>query len=154
MPTINWNQLKEINWTELIKPEYWIEGFAGGSASTPINSQANVFFWFWLIVFSVLFTIGVVINTFFSFAPEELPFKKNAPFWANNLIWMGILGVGWFLARQLEIGLLGARFWLLIGLFWAFLISIRVVRYLFWYFPLELAYFKNLQKQKKSQTAS
>lgn len=144
------DKLPKIDWNRLISLEYWMEGFVGGSASTPINSQGDFFFWFWLYIFTGLFVLGFVINTALSFAPPELPFKKNAPFWANNIIWMGVLGVVWFLSRQLEIGLLGARFWILIGLVWAGLILIRVIRYLFWFFPLEFAYYKNLRLQNQS----
>jgi hypothetical protein len=66
---------------------------------------------------------------------------------------MGILGLGWFLLRQLSVGFLGARFWLAIGGAWFVVFTYFVIRYFVIFYRLEILYYKQNFAPKKVEKA-
>lgn len=139
-----------IEWSQLVSLEYWLEGIAGGSVSaTPPNEPDSFFFWFWLNVFSVVLISGVVARIAQAFLHDKHPFQSKLPFWGNNLIWMGVLGLSWFLMRQIEVGFLGARIWVLAILVWAIVIALMSLRYFMTFYPIEREYFKAIKQNEE-----
>jgi hypothetical protein len=134
MPQIDWNKFGQLS--------YWLEGVAGTTAVTPVNDRNEFFFWFFLYLFASLLVGGVALRVLQAFLNPLHPFQKKFPFWGDTLIWMGILGFSWFLLRQLSVGFLGARFWLLIGGVWGAIFLYFVIRYFVLFYQLEIAYYR------------
>lgn len=145
-------QIPKIQWEKLVQIQYWVEGVIGGPNSpyiTPTNDPEGFFFWFWLNLFSLIFSLGVLLRVTRAFLHDEHPLQSRLPTWANNAIWLGLVGLAWFLFRQTETAFLGARFWLLFMFIWASVVIFLVLRYLLKYYPLEIAYFRReILKQK------
>jgi hypothetical protein len=139
--------MPNINWSKLVDPSFWLEGVAGSVAIVPIIPKDSFFFWGFLYLFSGLFIAGVSIRVWQIFLDEYHPLQKQLPLWGNNLILMGVFGLGWFLMRQLSVGLLGARLWVLLGSIWFLVVLGLAIHYFIIYFPLEIQYYK---KNKKS----
>lgn len=138
--------MPSIDWEKLAKLEYWFEGIAGGiSITTPIK-EGSYFFWFFLWSFVIVFALGVVIKTIGSFLDTNHPLQLKLPFWGNSVIWISIWGVIWFLCRQLSVGFLGARFWLIVLAIWALVLLYFVGKYFIQNFKYELLYFQNTKK--------
>jgi hypothetical protein len=131
-----------IDWSKLANLEYWLEGVAGKTSITPVIEKNSSFFWFFLYLFSAFFVVGVVMRVAQAFLHSSHPLQSKLPVWGNNFAWMGVLGLLWFLLRQLSVGFLGARFWLLIGLVWFIAVLYLIARYFINFFPLEYNYFK------------
>lgn len=137
--------MPQIDWNKLVSLEYWLEGIAGGAiSSTPVNEANSFFFYFWLNLFSWIFIIGIVIRFSQAFLHDKHPFQNKLPFWGNNAIWFGILGLFWFVSRQIEIGFLGSRLWILSFVIWGLVILGLSIRYFIVFFPIEWAYYKKI----------
>jgi hypothetical protein len=131
-----------IDWSKLTRLDYWFEGVGGASSITPPIEQGSWFFWFFLSIFTAIFSFGVILKLAKSFLNENHPLQQRLSFWGSNIIAIGFTGVFWFLLRQLSVGLLGARFWLPLFLLWMLVIVYFAVRYFVSYFNIEMAYYK------------
>ena len=131
-----------IDWKKFIDLQYWFEGVAGSTSITPTIEKNSFFFWFFLASFSVIFTIGVCLKILEIFMHPLNPLTKKFNVIGNNLISIGILGICWFCLRQLSIGFLGARFWLLVMLVWAGILSFWVGKYFSYSYKFENLYFQ------------
>lgn len=141
--------MPEIDWSKFISLEYWVEGIAGNSSITPVIERGSFFFWFFLFLFLLVFAIGVVFKVYATYLHPENPIKEKSELLSTNLVWLAIVGNFWFLARQFQVGFLGARFWLLVLAFWFIMIVIYLVRYFSLYFRFEYLYFKQKVLQEK-----
>jgi len=134
--------MPSINWENFAKLEYWFQGIAGESAVTPPLEKGSWFFWFFIWLFTAFFVLGIGFKLIPTFAHSQNPLSPKLNFWGNNLLWMGILGAGWLSVRQLSVGFLGARFWLVVGLIWFLVILSFAIRYFVNFYHFELVYFK------------
>lgn len=140
--------MPNIDWNKLVDPQYWLEGIAGSSSITPAIENNSFFFWFFLYLFSGFLVLGIVMRVSQAFIHPEHPFQNKFPSWANNLMWFGVLGLGWFTLRQLNVGFLGARIWLLFGAVWMLILFYFIIRYFALFYRLERAYFKKTHLPK------
>ena len=143
MPSIDWSKLLTLN--------YWLEGLQatqGSSIVTPVIAQTSWFFWFYVWFFSGLIIVGILMRLATVLMDTKAPTHDQLPMWSNNIIWMGVLGVSWFTARQLSVAFIGARFWLIIGLIWFLVIAYLAARYFIKFFPLELKYYRSHKSTK------
>lgn len=143
MPTIDWSKLATL--------DYWLQGIAGESFGAPFVEVDSFFYWFYLNVFASLIVIGILWKVSRAFIDINHPIQKKIPFWSTNLIWLGIVGLFWFLMREINIGLLGARVWLLVMLAYVLVILYFAVRYFKDFYFIEYAYYKNTLKAKKAK---
>lgn len=141
--------MQQIDWSKFGSLQYWTEGIAGNTAVTPVVERDSLFFWFFTVLFTVLFSKGVLLITATTFLDYKNPLVPKLSLWGNNYLWMGILGLLWFLLRQIEVGFLGSRIWLLVGLVWFLVVLGMIIRYFVAYFPLEWAYYRKNQQLKK-----
>lgn len=132
----------EISWDKLLKLEYWFEGIAGGISITTPLEEGGKFFWFFLWFFVVIFALGVFIRISQSFLDINHPLQLKLPNWGNNVIWISIWGTIWFLCRQLGVGFLGARFWLIVLGIWFLILLYFVIKYFIQNFKYEIMYFQ------------
>ena len=138
----------DIDWGKLLTFNYWFEGLSGQSAITPEIDSSSPYFWFFLWLFSLTTTIGVLGMLSTAFAHPENPLKSRISMWSINLFWMGVLGSFWFLSRQLSIGFIGARFWLLVLLVWLVIVLLFAIKYFLTYFKIEYRYFTQSTRVK------
>jgi hypothetical protein len=138
----------KIDWTKLVDLKYWLEGVAGSSSLTPVIDKGSFFFWFFLYLFSGFLVLGITLRVAQAFIHSEHPFQRQLPFFGNNFIWMGLLGLLWFTLRETSVGFLGARIWLLAGLAWFLVIMYFLIRYFILFYPLEVNYYKKTVKSK------
>jgi hypothetical protein len=141
--------MPSIDWSKLITFNYWLEGLqstSGSSIVTPVIDQSSWFFWFYVWLFSGLVILGIILRLATVFLDKKVPTYDQLPLWSNNIIWMGVLGIGWFTARQLSVAFIGARFWLIIGFVWFLIILGLAIRYFIQFFPLELKYYLSHKK--------
>lgn len=138
--------MSAIAWDKLTKLEYWFEGIAGGISITTPMQEGSFAYWFFLWFFVALFTFGVLIRALQSFLDTKHPLQLKLPFWGNSVIWISIWGIIWFLCRQLSVGLLGARFWLVVLGIWFLVLLYFVAKYFIQNFRYELLYFKNTKQ--------
>jgi hypothetical protein len=141
--------MTKIDWSKFISLEYWLQGIAGPSSSTPVLERGGFFYWFFLYSFFIIFTTGIILSLFSFYLHLENPIREKASFLAKNIIWISIVGNFWFLFRQFEVGFLGARFWLLVLLAWFLSIVFYLLRYYILYFKFEYLYFKQKVLLKK-----
>ena len=134
--------MNQVDWSNFLEIQYWVEGIAGSTSVTPVVEVGSIFFNFFVTLFTVLFGLGLVLLTATKFTKEKNPLDNKLIVWGNNYLWMGLLGLLWFLLRQIEIGFLGSRIWLLVGLVWFIVLCVLQIRYFLIYFPLEWKYFK------------
>ncbi|MEM1312763.1 MAG: hypothetical protein AAGF07_04865 [Patescibacteria group bacterium] len=139
--------MNNIDWAKLIDLQYWLEGVAGASSMTPVMGRDSFFFWFFLYLFSSFLTLGVLLRLYQAFIRSDHPFQKQLPFFGNNFMWMGVLGLLWFTLRETSVGFLGARIWLLVGLLWFLVITILLVRYFAIFYRLEINYYNRITKE-------
>lgn len=135
--------MSQVNWKKLLDAKYWLEGIAGSTSITPIIEKGSFAYWFFLYFFSSLLIFGIVLRISQAFIHEQHPFQNKFPVWANNFIWMGILGLLWFTLRQLSIGFLGTRLWLLFGCLWMGVLLYFILKYFIYFYSLEITYFRN-----------
>jgi hypothetical protein len=141
--------LNSINWSQFLNPLYWFEGVIstpGSALVTPVLDSSSQFFWFFLTLFTVFINLSIMVKIVRLFLNENHPLKNIIPIYTDNFIWMGILGYMWFISRQLSLALMGARFWLLIGLVWFLVVIFFLLRYLIKFFPLEIKYYNSQKK--------
>lgn len=141
--------MNKVDWSRLVELEYWLEGVAGTSAITPAVEKDSLFFWFFVNIFTFLFGMGVITLTAQKFINPKHPIHTQLPVWGNNFVWMGLLGIIWFLLRQIEVGFLGARIWLIVGFVWIIILLYLIIRYFVVYFPLEYAFYKKNKQHIK-----
>jgi hypothetical protein len=137
--------LTKINWLRFLDYNYWLEGIKNGTGSlfvTPAVKTNSDFYWFFIIFFCVLAIIGILSRFLQLFLNKNHPLQVRIPFFANNITWLGVVGIGWFILRQIEVAFLGARFWLIFLLAWGLAIVYISVKYMLNFYKLELAYFK------------
>lgn len=132
----------DIDWSKLIRIDYWLEGVAGGFSVTPPVEEGSAFFWTYLYLFIAFFSFGVVVRVLKSFMDLNHPLQPRLSFWGNSIIWISFWALVWFLLRQLSIGFLGARFWLLILFTWALVIKYFAIRYFITKYRIEKLYFE------------
>jgi len=141
MPEIDWNKLKTL--------EYWLAGFAGNTAITPTLEMYSFFFWTFISIFSIVFSIGVGFKVSTAYFDPNNPLVGKFNIFGNNLIWVGIMGMSWFLFRQIQVGFLGARFWLLVLGIWVVGLGVYAGRYFALYYKFENLYFQKVLKTGK-----
>ena len=142
--------MNQVDWSKFLDLQYWTEGIAGNTAVTPVVEKDSFFFWFFVSLFTYLFAKGVIMVTSEKFLDYKNPLIPKLSLWGNNYIWMGILGIIWFLLRQIEVGFLGSRIWLLVGLVWFLVVLGLIIRYFVAYFPLEWAYYRKNKLLKRN----
>lgn len=131
-----------INWSELTKFDYWFEGFDSGSMTAPVVLKSSPLFWFYLWFFSAFVIVAIVLKVSQSFLHNQHPLQKKIPIWASNFSILGVLGLSWFLFREIQVSLLGGRFWLLVGGLYFIAFLVYVMRYFILFYKFEMAYFK------------
>ena len=89
--------------------------------------------------------IAIILFVSNQFLNNRNPLKNKLPFLANNLFWMGTLGLLWFTLRQTQVGFLGARIWLIIGLCWFIVVMFFTIKYIFQNLALEMRYYSKLK---------
>jgi len=134
--------MPEINWNKLLTLDYWLEGLAGQNVSTPFIQPESFFYWFYLYLFSSLIVAGIVIRCAMAFIHERHPIQKRIPMLSTNVIWIGIVGLMWFLARQTNFVMVGARMWILVLLAWGLIVAYLFIRDMIYFYPVERAYFR------------
>lgn len=140
-----------INWSQFSTFEYWLEGLqnaSGSSYTTSVIAKDSSFFWIFLNGYTLAICLGIILLFVKSLFHSKHPLQAKIPFLANNLIWMGIIGVSWFLCRQLEVWLLGSRVWILANFIWISVLIIVSARYLSQFYPLELNYYRKSYKNE------
>jgi hypothetical protein len=140
--------LPEIDWSKLIDIQYWFEGIIGTSATTPPVENESFFYWFFLTLFAVIIIVSVVGRVAISYLPTDHPIHDKLDAWTNNTAWIGTLGVLWFLARQVNVGFLGARFWLLVLALWFVILMYFALKYLLTLYPIEAIYYREKNQAK------
>lgn len=138
-----------IDWARLITLDYWLEGLVGDQKVTPLIQNNGFIFWFFISLFTGIAVIAIVAKVSRAFIPKEHPLQSKIPWWSDNYLWMGILGITWLILRQIETAFLGSRIWLLVGLLWFGIITYLVIRYFVLYFKLEYAYYLSKKSSVK-----
>lgn len=134
-----------IDWSTYMDPTYWFEGIITKPGSVLKTSTIEVnsgTYWFFINLFAISIIVGILLKLFTSFINPDNPLAKKTPIFADNIIWMGILGYVWFLSNQLTIAFLGARFWILLIGCWFLVLLFFTIKYLIRFFPLEMRYYK------------
>ena len=140
--------MPNINFSKIFTLKYWLEGTTAGADVNILPVEYNSFFYyFYIATFSGLIVISILLLVYKLFLQETHPLQTKIGLLSQNLIWMGILGVGWFLARQTNISFLSARMWLFFGFIWFVIIMGWFVRYMITYYPLELSFFRKQIQQ-------
>jgi hypothetical protein len=134
--------MNTIDWKKLVNLQYWFEGVAGDTSITPTIQKNTFFFWFFLTIFSIIFTVGITLKIAQLFMHPLNPLTKKFSILSSNLISMGITGIIWFCLRQLSVGFLGARFWLLIIGAWAGGLAFWLGKYFSYAYKFESLYFQ------------
>ena len=131
-----------IDWSKILKPDFWLEGIAGQNlVSQPLseNGFRNLF----LLIFAVLLIGGIVFRFFKVFLPIQHPLQPRLSTWTGNYIWMGILGIMWWLFNQWgPLLFIGSKLWLIVGLIWLLTLKYFIIKYFLTEFRLEMAYYK------------
>ncbi|NJL96322.1 hypothetical protein HC766_03125 [Candidatus Gracilibacteria bacterium] len=141
--------MNQINWFNFVDLEYWFEGVAGSTAITSPLTVNTIYYQFFVVLFGVLFGLGVILFFSKNFFNKYNPLNTKMEVWGNNFVWMGLLGGLWLFLRQAEVGFLGARMWLLVGVFWMLVLIFIIVKYFLYVYPLERAYFLKHHKTEK-----
>jgi hypothetical protein len=131
-----------IDWSRFIDPKYWLEGIAGGISQTPALTRDGFFFSFFLYLFSGFFVLAIIMKVVQAFLHDQNPLQSKFPTWSDNFLWMGILGLLWFILRNIQVGFLGSRVWILIGLVWFLILAYFIIKYFVINWRMEYKYFK------------
>ncbi len=135
--------MPSIEWSKLLTLKYWLEGT---TASDTVNllpvSQGSFFFYFYLAFFGGLIIVSILMLLAKLFLHPHHPLQDKFALLSGNLTWMGILGLGWFTLRQIQVSFLSARLWLLLGAIWFIAIAVYFIRYYISFYKLEMNYFK------------
>ena len=143
--------LKGIDWSRFTDPKYWLEGVAGGVSATPALDRDGFFYTFFLYLFSILFVLGVSLKVSQAFLYDLHPLQKKFPTWSDNFIWMGVLGLLWFILRNIQVGFLGSRIWIFVGLVWFAILMYFILKYFIQNWRIEYKYFKTQLASKNSK---
>ncbi|NJK71262.1 MAG: hypothetical protein HC932_03345 [Thermales bacterium] len=100
--------MNQINWFNFVDLEYWFEGVAGSTAITSPLTVNTIYYQFFVVLFGVLFGLGVILFFSKNFFNKYNPLNTKMEVWGNNFVWMGLLGGLWLFLRQAEVG-----FWVL-----------------------------------------
>jgi hypothetical protein len=141
-----------IDWNKLVTLDYWLEGIAGDSFGAPFIEVGTWSYWFYLYFFSTLIVIGILWKVYRAFLDSEHPIQKKIPFWSSSLVWLGLIGLFWFLMRQIDIGLLGARLWLLVMGGYVLVVMYFAADYFRKYYPIEINYYKQQKKSRSTKS--
>ncbi len=134
-----------IDQSKLSDIKYWLEGIAGNSSVTPVVQMNSFIYYLFIYTFASFVTIAIILFVSNQFLNNRNPLKSKLPFLANNLFWMGVLGLVWFMMRQTQVGFLGARIWLIIGFCWFTVIMFFTLRYIIRSLNLEMRYYSKLK---------
>lgn len=134
-------KIPPINWSKLTTLEYWLEGIANTSEA-PYIEYDTYFYWFYLYVFAVLIITGIVWKVALVFVDNAHPIQKRSPFFSSSLIWLGLFGIFWFVMRQINIGIFGARLWLFPMLLYVIFMVYYGIRYYRTRYSIEIQYYK------------
>jgi hypothetical protein len=144
--------------SNLIKWEYWLDAFKGDNPTltSPVISNTSFFFSFFLYFFSAIAIAGFALVIYKHILPKSHPFKKSGSIITGHLITLGLLGLLWFLCRELSIGLVGSRLMLLIGGLYTFGAITYFFRVYWFFFAIELKHYrlhnKKIAKKMKEIT--
>ena len=149
-----------IDWSRILKPDFWLEGIAGQNlVSSPLseNGFRNLF----LLIFAVFLIGGILFRLIKIFLPLQHPLQPRISTWTGNYIWMGILGIMWWLFNQWgPLFFIGSKLWLLVGLVWLLTLKYFILKYFITEYRLEISYYnkkftKSVETPKtpKSSTA-
>ena len=140
--------MSSIDLSKIFTLKYWLEGTTAGPDVNIIPvASGSFFYYFYISFFCGLIILAICISLYKLLTHKDNPIQNNLSFLSQNLCWQGILGLTWFLFRQVNISFLSARLWLLFGFAWLLVTIIWFIRYMIIYYPLEIAYFK---KQKNN----
>jgi hypothetical protein len=143
--------MPNVDFSKIATLKYWLEGTTAGADVNILPVEFNSFYYyFYISVFSGFLILAIGIMVYKLFLPSAHPLQNKIGFLSQNLVWMGILGVGWFLARQTSISFLSARLWLIFGFIWLLAVLFWFFRYLITFYPLELAFYKKQKSEVKS----
>ena len=134
-----------IDQSKLLDVKYWLEGIAGNSSVTPVVQMNSFIYFLFIYTFASFIVIAIILFVSNQFLNNRNPLKNKLPFLANNLFWMGTLGLLWFTLRQTQVGFLGARIWLIIGLCWFIVVMFFTIKYIFQNLALEMRYYSKLK---------
>ncbi len=132
-----------IDWSKVTDLKYWLEGIAGGVSATPALVTNGFFYNLFLYLFTSFFVLGVCMKVSQAFLNDQHPLQKKFPTWSDNFIWMGILGLTWFVLRNIQVGFLGARVWIFVGFIWFAVLMYFIIKYFIQNWNIEYTYFKN-----------
>ncbi len=138
-----------IDWLKLIDYKYWFQGFINTTGSlfvTPAVQKDSIFYWSFLIAFSLIIISGIILKVLQLFLHKNHPLQFRIPFLSDNLIWIGIVGISWFVLRQIEVAFLGMRIWIIPMGIWLTAILGISIKYMFNFYKLELSYFKKTRE--------
>jgi hypothetical protein len=130
-----------VDWSKFVNLEYWFEGVAGNTAITSPLIFDSLHYNFFVVLFSFLFGVGVFCFYIKRFLQTSHPLHSKLDIFGNNFLWMGLLGGFWLFLRQAEVGFLGARMWLIVGVIWLLVTFGYAIRYFFNSYKLEKNYF-------------
>ncbi len=147
--------MQEINWSEFVNLEYWLEGIAGNRGLENPNSliiqSDSWIFWTYLGIFAFFMIFAIILQASQTFLDDNHPLQKKVPTWSGNIGLMGFLGFCWFFFRETNVSMLNSRIWLLVGIIWLLIFFVWVGRYLISFYPLELAaYYRQKTRVKES----
>lgn len=141
--------MPNIDFSKLASLKYWLEGTTAGVDVNIIPVEfGSFFYYFYVSIFSGLIILAILLIIYRLYISQDHPLQSKLDFLSQNLIWMGILGSLWFLARQVEISFVSARLWLIFGFIWFLAVMFWFLRYYFWYYPLELSFYKKSKELK------
>ena len=147
---------QNIDWSKLAKPDFWLEGIAGQNlVASPLseNGFRNLF----LFIFAVFLIGGIFLRLIKVFLPMQHPLQPRLSSWTGNFIWMGLLGILWWLFNQWgPLLFIGSKLWLLVGAVWLSVVLYLIVKYFILDYRLELSYYKKkyLNNQDHSKNSN
>ncbi|GAB4144620.1 MAG: hypothetical protein OHK0017_03320 [Patescibacteria group bacterium] len=134
---------EKIDWAKLSKPDFWLEGIAGQNMVSQLPISADGFRNLFLLIFAILIVSGIFIKLYKIFLPIQHPLQPRISVWTNNLIWMGTLGVFWWLFNQWgPLLFIGSKLWIIVGLIWFLVLLYFIVKYFITEYKLEISYYK------------
>jgi hypothetical protein len=141
--------MPNIDIKKIFSLKYWLEGSTAGADTNISTVEINSFFYyFYISIFSGFLIIAIVLIVYKIFLAPNSPLQPKLSILSQNFVWMGILGILWFLARQTGVSFLGSRMWLIFGFIWVASLLLWFIRYLMLFYPLEISFFKKQQSKK------
>lgn len=143
--------MPDIAFEKLLTLEYWLQGISGDTAGAPFIEINSFFYWFYLNLFAGGCILAIFLWILKIFLHEKHPLQTIIPLVATNLFWGGFVGLTWFIFREINFSLFGARVWLLVMALWGSIVLYFVVRHIRRFYFIERAYYLNLIKKEKEQ---